>query len=80
VTMAVMTTIHCTVCKETKRECRSNNDYSSVCGECSAAAADKKRREHLASRKGLTVEERLELLEQWQYDYRPPRSIHDVRF
>jgi hypothetical protein len=78
--MAVMMTIICSECGEEKRECRNNGDYSNVCGECTAKAADKKRREHLASRKGLTVEERLELLEQWQYDYRPPRSIHDIRY
>jgi hypothetical protein len=78
--MAVMMTITCVVCGQEKRECRNNGDYSNVCGECAAAEADKKRREHLAGRKGLTVEERLELLEQWQYDYRPPIDPLTIRY
>lgn len=78
--MAILRTIHCTVCGETKRESRANNDYSNICRECKRKQSNQERREFLAGRAGLTVEERLTLIEQWIYDYKSPVNIYDVRF
>jgi hypothetical protein len=35
---------------------------------------------YLAGLKALTVEERLEKIEAYLYDYKPPRSLGDIRF
>lgn len=76
--MAIMKTIHCRVCGESKREPRSGSDYSNICWDCSKKEADQKRQDFLASRAAMTVEERLALIEQWIYDYKPPVDPRSV--
>jgi hypothetical protein len=78
--MAILRNFLCDTCFEKISEARGGNDYSNTCCSCQSDLADKKRRAHLASRKGLTVEERLELIEQWIYDYKPPRDINSILF
>jgi hypothetical protein len=78
--MAVLRSFTCRKCGKPTREARCSGDYSDICGACTAKEANQKRREFLAGRAALSVEERLALLEEWIYDYRPPRSIHDTFF
>jgi hypothetical protein len=75
-----MRTIDCPVCGEVKRESRASSDYSNVCWSCKKKEADQKRREFLAGRAALTVEERLALIEQWIYDYQPPVDPRSIVF
>lgn len=57
--MAYITNIDCKECGKTTREV---TDYSGIC-QCCRIASSKKFRLHIASLKGLTVEERLERIE-----------------
>lgn len=38
-----------------------------TCRECASKDADRKRREHFGKLNALTIEERLRLIEEWQY-------------
>lgn len=67
--MAVITTVMCVVCGQTKRECRNAGDYSNICGECEGLERTKKEREWIAGREGLTIEERLRALESFMYNH-----------
>lgn len=67
--MAILTTITCSVCGETKQEARSASDYSRECAECKSAAKDKAEREWKAGREGLTLEERIRELEHFMYHH-----------
>ena len=67
--MAFITEETCSSCGETRRQdhhtfIRNGNK----CAVCCAEEASKKRRLHLASLKGLTVEERLDRIEEVLYD------------
>ncbi len=64
--MALIREITCTVCEKTKFQ--NVRGFNGVCIECLEKAASKKKRVHLAGLKGLTVEERLEKIEEQLYD------------
>lgn len=53
---------HCPVCEKT------TGHYNGKCGDCVSREKSKASRLHFASLKGLTVEERLERIEKWQYE------------
>jgi hypothetical protein len=53
---------HCDKCEKVTPH------YNGKCGPCETAAGNKARRLHFASLKGLTVEERLDRIEKWQYE------------
>lgn len=67
--MAILTTITCSICGETKQEARSNSDYSRECAGCKAAVKDRTEREWKASREGLTLEERIRDIENFMYHH-----------
>lgn len=64
--MAYITECECRQCGKTKME--DGHTFPGICSECRAVAADKARRQHLAGLKGLSVEERLEIIERQTYD------------
>ncbi len=78
--MAILKRFVCMVCGTEVEEARANSDHSRTCHACENSIADRERRVFLKSRKGMTTEERLSLIEQWIYDYKPPRDIMSVRF
>lgn len=53
---------YCEVCDKT------NGFFNGKCGDCTRKERDKQRRVHFASLQGLTIEERLDRLEKWQYE------------
>jgi hypothetical protein len=67
--MAILTTITCIICGETKQETRSSSDYSKECTECKRSALDRAEREWKAGREGLTLEERIRDLENFMYHH-----------
>lgn len=75
--MAVLMTISCPICGETKQECRQNGDYTPECGDCQQKEADRKRREFLAGRAALSIEERLAIIEAGLYDSRRSTIINN---
>jgi len=70
--MAILSMITCEDCGERKEVNHSPADAQPrICAACRAKAADAKRTKHLAARAALSAEERLRLIEEWIYDYRP---------
>lgn len=63
--MALIREFVCITCGSTVMEV---TDYSNVCGQCRTNEANARKRMHLASLKGLTVEERLARIEEELYD------------
>ncbi len=49
-----------------------------LCDTCWGEENSRKRREHFGALDALTVEERLRKIEDWIYDYRPPRTTPSV--
>lgn len=78
--MAILRSFTCVECGDSKREAMASSDRSSTCHACKKKLSDKARREFLAGREGLTVEERLAWIEAWIYDYKPTQSISDMVF
>ena len=78
--MAVLCSFTCKECNTPKREAVASSDYSDTCHACKTRLANKARREFLAGKAGLTVEERLAWIEAWIYDYKPERNINDIVF
>jgi len=79
--MAVLSSIICDICG-----CRTDVSHSpansapKVCHACTNLAEVNKREAHLVTLAALPIEERLRRIEEWIYDYKPPKSIHDYRF
>lgn len=63
--MALITDFTCRECNESVFEVVTSDR---VCGNCRTQKADKARRLHFAGLKGLTLEERIEKIEQQLYD------------
>ncbi len=78
--MAIMKTIHCSECGETKQEVRPVDDCSSICKKCKIEIKLRKRTQHFKGLEGLTVEERIKKIEEWIYDYKPPVNPKNIRF
>lgn len=78
--MAILRTFTCLECGRHRNETVASSDHSNTCHGCKAKLANKARREFLAGRAGLTVEERLAWIEARIYDYKPPRNINDIIF
>ena len=72
--MAYVGDVNCTECNTKKREVVHPMD-SSTCNSCRHKKASKKKRLHLASLKGLTVEERLDRIEEVLYDTNADRRL-----
>ena len=53
---------YCEICKN------RTGHYNDKCGVCYGKETSKKHRLHFAESKGLTLEERLDRLEKWQYE------------
>jgi hypothetical protein len=45
-----------------------------LCDECWGKENNRKRREHFGALDALTMEERIRNIEEWIYEYRPPRT------
>lgn len=67
--MAILKTIHCSICNKTVQESRAANDYSNECYKCKIEKADKDERIWKASREGLSIEERIKDLEHFMYHH-----------
>lgn len=67
--MAILKTIHCITCGQTKQEARSISDYSDRCYQCMGEEKNRKEREWKSGREGLTIEERLRDLENFMYHH-----------
>ena len=63
--MAFVTDFQCKECKEEKHEVYT---YENICQDCRSNLASKKKRMFLSSLKGLTIEERLNRIEEVLYD------------
>lgn len=73
--MAYITDFVCPVCKEKRHEVHT---LDGVCSTCRKREADRARRVHFASLKGLTVEERLERIEKELYDTAANRRLSAI--
>jgi hypothetical protein len=67
--MALLQTVTCNKCGETNRqEYHTFSRRGNVCADCWAKEEERKKRVYLASLKGLTLEERLEKIEETLYN------------
>lgn len=64
--MAYIQPRECRACGETKNV--NVHAFNGLCPQCRSEQEDAEKRQHLAGLKGLTVEERLERLEELFYD------------
>lgn len=78
--MAIIVTNFCPVCQTSVREQRPTRDYDPTCMSCRKKIADEKRTKWLADMAALSVEERLQLIEEWIYDFKPRKDIRTMRF
>lgn len=79
--MAVLSSITCEKCGVTTHVSHSPADPPpKICGACVGINLAAKRKAHLDALAVLPIEERLRKIEEWIYDYKPPRSIHTMRF
>lgn len=78
--MAILHTITCQTCGQSKQVCCSPSDWPTECHECASAKAAQDRAVHLEGLQALTLEERLARIEAWIYDYKPPVALSDMRF
>ena len=53
---------------------------SSGCPFCNEEAAAKKHREYFEKIDAQSMEERVRHIEEWIYNYKPPRNIEDMKF
>jgi len=78
--MAFRCEIYCSVCGEAKTViCSTDSFPSSICRDCKNAEEAKKKKEHLDRLSTLTIEERIQKIEEWMYEhgktphgYQPP--------
>lgn len=66
--MAIITTVNCKQCGETKREVKPHGHFHQICNNCIKENKDRDRRVYLAGLKGLTIEERVSKIEEALYD------------
>ncbi len=79
--MALLVEIVCSDCGKSSLECvASGMRPPYLCSDCYTKKKNLERAKHLLGLSMLTIEERLELIEKWIYDYKPPVSINDIRF
>ena len=79
--MAISVSIICTECGKPKTVwAGSGKEPPKICAGCTETIEKKKRARSLSALKKLSVEERLEKIEAWIYDYKPPRNLRDTRF
>jgi hypothetical protein len=73
--MAKLIEVYCCVCGKSRYEVAHP---SGICGSCRREMNDRDKRMHLASLKGLTIEERLELMEESLYNLsKRPTITHE---
>jgi hypothetical protein len=73
--MAVITSCTCHTCgKSWRGAVGSGCPPHTECSECKTKRQDIARREHFGGLDGLSIEERLRRVEEWIYNYKPPRS------
>ena len=66
-------TYTCKVCKQDKTE-YVEHFHDHICSECKKELVDNERREYFEALDKLSMEERLRKIEEWIYDYEPPRN------
>lgn len=75
--MACMVEITCQVCGKVSQEVmQPGGQYERKCSTCAQVEAIRKRVAHLGGLKALSVEQRLEKIEEWIYDYKPQYVPH----
>ena len=72
--MACLIEVHCVKCGQTKQVLAGYESPVTKCDECREKEKAQKRRTHFAGLKALTLEERITKIEEWVYDYKPPRE------
>lgn len=70
--MALLVNIVCQDCgHESDEVVAAGSVTPNVCSGCNSLAGARQRAMHLGGLKALTIEQRLERIEEWIYDYKP---------
>lgn len=67
--MAIMTTMTCLFCGETKQVLRSVSDYSRECPDCKQKARDAAEKQWKSEREQLSIEQRIRDIEHFMYHH-----------
>lgn len=80
--MAVFKDFFCLKCKKSsRRACANNAPSTGTCDKCQEKTEKSNRKKHFSKLDKLSIEARLRKVEEWQYNYRPPRtSTRDMIF
>ena len=79
--MAVVSNIKCEQCEQYADVWHSPGEIRPrICGACRAKEIDTKRADHFAALDAFSIEERLRLVEEWIYDYKPRIPLSEMRF
>jgi len=79
--MALVVEFVCSKCnKHSQMAIGCGSPTPTVCNSCNRIQSERLRRQYFSGLDGLTIEERLRNIEEWIYDYRPPKDINDVRY
>ena len=68
--MALLSTFVCRICKRNVSESHPASSYPSVCSKCKKDMEKRELDKFLASRKALSIEERLRLIETWIHNHK----------
>lgn len=69
--MAILSQIHCNKCNTVQSVMHSPQEYPRICSACRANEARAKKDKHLEELSQLSIEQRLRLIEEWIYNYKP---------
>ena len=64
----------CSRCKKSKMIISSARQFNTICNDCLAEKAERKRERHFAILDNMTLEERVRRIEQWIYNYKPTHT------
>ncbi len=79
--MAFVTKITCAQCGEDKSvTVGSGAPNPKICHDCQDKTNRNNRAIHLEGLKALSLEDRISLIEQWIYDYKPRVPFSEMRF
>lgn len=75
--MALITQFYCSACRQSVHEVKQLN--SNLCSECRAKLRESMKKRYLERKRELTLEQRIEEIEEWLYNHsKAPHPISQI--
>ena len=68
------------LCRHTYTGAFNPGYNENICPDCAQLDRNRERKEHFDRLDAMSIEERLRLIEEWIYDYKPPINTRDLTF